>query len=323
VTRRVGSGEFVYEEVKGWGHFPEEWGYYDVADVGVDSKDRVFVLTRGMHPIIVLDNNGNYLTSWGENLFARPHGLFISPDDIVYCVDDRGHTVHKFTPDGELLMTIETADHPANTGYIFNKPDTVIMSGPPFNRPTGLALSPVGEIYISDGYGNARIHRFTQDGRLLFSWGEPGDGPGQFRIPHDVCIDEEGLVYVADRQNLRIQIFSLEGEYIAQWKEVRWPNAMCIDHEGRMYVAEMGGVFFEWPTIRLDSPQARVTVRDLSGKILAELDEEDPLAKGVWYSPHGIAVDSRGDLYVGEVTKGHTKGMAPPDWRVLRKYIRI
>jgi len=292
----------------------------------VDSQDRIYAFSRSEHPVIVFDRQGRFLGSWGEGLFKRPHGIFIGPDDAVYCVDDWGHAVHKFTTDGELLMTIETADHPADTGYVWGDPSTVRRAGPPFNYPTAVALSPEGDLYVADGYGNARIHKFAPDGRLLFSWGGPGDGPGEFVTPHDVCVDERGLVYVADRQNCRIQIFNPQGEFIGQWTDVWWPCDMCIDAEGNMYVAEIGGIFMtsgDEPAPDLNKPPARVTIRDLTGTILVEWGEEEPLGAGMYFSPHGTAIDSHGDLYIGEVSVSYTHGAAPTDWGVLRKYVRV
>ena len=323
MTTTVGSGAFVYQEYKGWGRLPEGWEFGEVADVAVDSRDRLFVLTRGEHPVIILDREGVFIGSWGEGQFVRPHGLFIGSDDVVYTVDDKGHAVRKFTPEGELLMAIDTGDSPAKTGYVLNREDTVIVGGRPFNRPTAIALAADGGFYVSDGYGNARVHRFDREGQLRFSWGEPGDAPGQFRIPHDVYVGTDDKVYVADRMNRRIQVFGAEGEFLTEWPGVRWPNAMCVDADDRMYVAEMGGVFFDWPLVRVNAPPARITVRTLEGRILAELGEVDPLGEGIWFSPHGIAVDSRGDVYVGEAAKSYTKGLASAGWGSLRKYVKI
>lgn len=319
-TRRVGSGEFIYEEVKGWGELPTGWRFVEVAGVGVDSQDRVYVFSRSEHPLTVFDREGRFLGSWGKGFFTRPHGLFIGPDDAVYCVDDCGHAVHKFTTDGRLLMTIQTADHPSDTGYDGATTESVIRSGPPFNYPTALAVAPGGDLYVSDGYGNARIHRFTPDGQLVLSWGEPGDRPGQFVTPHDVCVDRDGRVYVCDRQNCRIQVFSPQGELIVLWRDVRWPCDVCLDADGHLYVAEVGGVFMGEPD--LSRPSARITVRDSTGKVLAEWEEHDPSGAGQYFSPHGIACDSRGDLYVGEVAVSYPGGRAPADWCVLRKYVR-
>jgi DNA-binding beta-propeller fold protein YncE len=322
---RVGSGPFVYNVVERWGQLPNGWRMPEVPAVAVDSQDRVYAFCRGEHPVIVLDREGHFLTAWGEGLFKRPHGIFIGPDDAVYCVDDWGHAVRKFTPEGKPLLVIETADHPADTGYVWDHPETVFRSGPPFNHPTGVALSPEGDLYVTDGYGNARVHRFAPDGRLLFSWGEPGDGPGQFNTPHGVCVDKKGLVYIADRENQRIQIFSPQGEFITQWRDVRRPDNMCLDAEGNMYVAELGLVMQGDPenrkTVR-DAPSGRITVRDLSGGILTTWGATDPQGADVYYAPHGIAIDSRDDLYVGEVPASYSQGAARADRSVLRKYVR-
>jgi hypothetical protein len=321
---RVGSGRFVYEEVDGWGEVPDGWKIVEVPGVAVDSQDRVYVFCRSEHPVIVFDSEGRFLRSWGEGLIKRAHDIVIGPDDAVYCVDDWGHAVHKFTTDGELLMTIETADHPADTGYIWEQQTTVLRAGPPFNFPTGIALAPDGDLYVSDGYGNARVHRFTADGQLLSSWGEPGDGIGQFVTPHNVCVDRKGVVYVADRQNRRMQLFSPQGEFLSQWDDMWWPCDMCIDADDNMYVAEVGGLFMgETKEPALSNPPARVTVRDLTGKILSEWGMEDALGAGKYFSPHNIAFDSRGDLYVGEVAVSYPGGSAPADWTVLRKYVRV
>ena len=323
--RKIGSGKFVYEEVKEWGQFPDGWTVEDVPGVAVDSQDRVYAYTRHKDGMVVFDRDGNFLASWGEDQFKRPHGLFIGPDDAVYCADDWGHAIYKFTTAGELLMTIETADHPADTGYVWGDgPSAIQRGGPPFNFPTWMTLAPEGHLYVTDGYGNARVHKFTPDGELLFSWGEPGDGPGQFVTPHSVCVDERGLVYVADRQNCRIQIFSPQGEFIRQWNETWWPCDMCLDAEENMYVAEVGGLFMDTDVYPLlDTPSARITVRDLNGSIQSEWSEPDPLGADMYFSPHSIAIDSQGNLYIGEVSTSYTRGTAPDDWHPFRKYTRI
>ena len=144
----------------------------------IDSRGRVYLFNRGEHPVAIFDAEGNFLTSWGEGVFARPHGITIGPDDAVYCTDDLDHTVRKFTPDGELLLTLGTSGAPSNTGATSIDYRTIARPAGPFHFPTNLSLSPAGEMYVSDGYGNARIHKFAADGRLLLSWGEPGAGPG-------------------------------------------------------------------------------------------------------------------------------------------------
>ena len=318
--RKVGSSPFVYEEIKHWAKFPEGWKTEDAPAVAVDSNDRLCVLIRNKDGLLIFDREGNFLSSWGENLFVRPHGLFVGPDDSIFVVDDWGHSVFKFTKNGRLTMTIETKEHPADTGYLRGQKE-VTRAGPPFNEPTGCALAPEGDLYVADGYGNARVHRFTPDGELLYSWGEPGSGPGQFNPPHGVWVDENGLVYISDRMNRRVQIFNPQGEYLTEW-DAHYPNNICSDAQGNKYVAEMGGVLLHGREPRLDKLPARVTVRDSNGTVLSEWGEVDPTGSGQYFCPHSIAVDSRGDLYVSEVATSYNWGAAPDDWGVLRKYVK-
>src|SRR6476646_3379056 len=172
--------EFGYEPDDHWAKLPVGWSWMEVVAVATDAQDRVLVFSRGERPVIVFDRDGMFLRSWGEGLFARPHGITIGPDDSVYCTDDLDHTVRKFTSDGRLLLTLGTSGQPSDTGATSVDYRGILRSGLPFHFPTNVALSPAGELYVSDGYGNARIHKFAPDGRLLRSWGEPGHGPGQF-----------------------------------------------------------------------------------------------------------------------------------------------
>jgi hypothetical protein len=319
---RLGANGFFYEEINPWGHLPAGMTFYEVPDVAVDSQDRLYVFARGAHPVIVLDREGHFLTSWGQGLFKRPHGAYVGPDDTLFCVDDEGNAVYQFTPDGKLLMAITAAQEPVLPALGPGDPAPIVRTGAPFNKPTGLGLAPSGDIYVSDGYGNARVHRFSADGQLQYSWGEPGTGPGQFVIPHDVCMGPDGLLYVPDRMNKRIQVFTTRGEFVRQWSDISWPNSLCLDGQGHWVVTELGGLFWDYPRFPLDQPLPRVTVRDLEGNVLVELTEQDPLGAGRYFCPHGAAVDSHGDIYIGEVSHAHTHQSAPEDWPVLTKYVR-
>ena len=265
-----------YIVVEGWGKLPEGWRYTQVSGVAVDSRDNAYVFCRGEHPVIIFDRKGEFLGSWGEGVFTQPHGIYIDVDDHVYCIDSGDHTVRKTTVDGEMLMTLGTEGKPA-------------AEGDPFNRPTDAGISPTGEIYVTDGYGNARVHKFSPEGVHLFSWGKPGDGPGQFDLPHGVWVDGEGRVYVADRQNNRIQIFTSEGKYIEAWTDLKRPCSIRIDEGGRVHVAELA---------------ARMSVLDRKGRVLARWGGEESTVPGLFRAPHCACTDSRGDLYVGEVLEG-------------------
>src|SRR5437899_9535540 len=227
----LGSGEHRYRVVENFAKLPEGWELTDVASVAVDSKDRVYVFNRGAHPMVVLDREGNFITSWGEGLFARAHGLYIDADDNLYCTDDGDHTVRRCTTDGRVLLTIGIPNKPAP-----------FMSGEPFRRCTHTALSPKGEIYVSDGYGNARIHKFAPDGQRLMSWGEPGADPGQFNLPHNLACDADGWVYIADRENHRVQVFDGNGRFETQWHDMHRPSGLYMPPGRRQlcYIGEIG-----------------------------------------------------------------------------------
>ena len=178
-----------YKVVEGWEQLPKGFAHRDVAGVAVDQEDRVFLICRGENPVIVYDREGNFLRTWGKGDFSlRTHGIYVAPNGSIFATDDGNHTVRQFTPEGRLLMTMGTLNVPSDTGYDGKTTGSIKQAGPPFNRPTNVAIGPKGDIYISDGYGNARVHMFSPSGQLKRSWGEPGDGPGQFRLPHGIAV---------------------------------------------------------------------------------------------------------------------------------------
>src|SRR5205085_3625905 len=192
-------------------------------------------------------------------------------DDVVYCADDTDHTVRALSLDGQLLWSLGTLNRPSDTGY---SPEgranllSIKRGSGPFNRPTRLAVAPSGELYVSDGYGNARIHRFAADGTLIQSWGEPGSQPGEFQLPHSVWAHSDGRVFVCDRENDRIQIFSPSGEFLEAWTNATRPGDLFIDADDRVYVGEMSWLKRarslagrEWP----ESRDAQLSVRDIEG----------------------------------------------------------
>ena len=284
-----------------------------MAAVAVDSQDRVYLFTRGDAAVLVYERDGRFVRSWRDAGFTeRTHGITIGPDDSVYCVDDADHSVRAFTTDGAPLLTLGTRGHPSDTGYDGTAYATIARSGPPFNRPTNLAVAPDGELYVADGYGNARVHRFAADGRLIGSWGEPGGGPGEFRIPHGICVVGDGRVLVADRENDRIQLFDAEGNYLTEWRDIQRPTQLVLAPDGLLYVAELwwrsGQRSHRFGAIDADR-YGRVSVLDTAGQVLARYGGTAPGTPGGFTAPHGIAVDSRGDVYVAEVT--YTFGIAP------------
>ncbi len=309
----LGKGNWTFIVRDEWVKLPNEIVLGDVAAVGVDRHDRVYAFNRGDHPVAVFDSEGNLLRTWGEGVFTRPHGVHMGPDDTIWLTDDGDHTVRHCTLEGKVLMTIGVPGRPSP-----------FMSGEPFHRCTHTALSPKGEIYISDGYGNARIHKFSPDGKLLLSWGEPGTDPGQFNVPHNICCDPDGWVYVADRENHRVQIFDGNGKFETQWNNLHRPNGMCMAQgaDPLVYIGESG----PQGEINRDSPNIgpRVSIHTHKGQVLARLGHMHAgLEPGHFTSPHGIAVDRHGNIFVGElsgrVMARVAKTPSPKRIRVLHK----
>ena len=314
----IGAGEFSYRVEEGWGRLPDGWEFKDVAAVGVDRDDNVYVFNRGAHPMIVFDRAGKFLRSWGEGTFARPHGLHVAPDGSFYCTDDGDHTVRKCTPEGKVLLTIGIPGKPAP-----------FFSGEPFHRCTHTALSPGGDIYVSDGYGNARVHKYDPKGRHLRSWGEPGTDPGQFNLVHNLVTDAEGWVYVADRENHRIQVFDGDGKYEAQWNNLHRPCGLCMGNEASplFYIGELGPMLDS--NRRFPNLGPRLSITNNEGRILARITPDRAgVAPGQFVAPHGLTVDSRGDIYVGEVSFTAWNAVFPEQARperirTLQKFVRI
>ena len=288
-----GDGDYRYRVAEDWAKLPDGWEFRDVAGVAVDSKDQVYVFNRSEHPMMVFDREGNFLRAWGEGIFNRAHGLHVGPDDALYCTDDGDHTVRKCTTEGKVLLEIGIPGKPAP--YI---------SGEPFHRCTHTALSPDNHIFVSDGYGNARVHKYTPDGKLVMSWGEPGSDPGQFNIVHNIVADDDGWIYVADRENHRVQVFDINGKYETQWNNLHRPCGLFMPRGDcpHCFIGELGPGM---PVNRhMPNLGPRLSIVGNEGKLIARLGGEEGLVNepGKFMAPHGLAVDGRGDIYVGEVS---------------------
>ncbi len=313
------TGVLEFQVVENWEQAPAEFPHRDVAAVGTDSQDRVYLHTRHGDRVMAYESDGTFLFAWGDGIFNNAHGITVGPDDHLYCTDNRDHVVRKFTNDGKLLMTLGTAGVASDTGYDTKRGnikihhnETVQRIAGPFNCCTNTAIAANGDIFVADGYGNARVHRFAADGRLLHSWGEIGSGPGQFQLPHGIWVLDDGRVVVADRENDRLQFFSPDGDYLDEWNDIQRPCAISTDREGRIYIAELwrpveaGQGSFVHGLATVDMP-GRVTVFDTDGSIAARwgASSTNRNAPGNFIAPHGIAVDSQGSVYVSEVTGGY------------------
>jgi sugar lactone lactonase YvrE len=286
----------VTEFDTGWAQLPDGASLGDVPGVEVDAEDRVYAFTRGEAALVVFDRDGSVLRTWDRGPFVDPHGIRVGPDGSLWLTDDGDHTIRRCTLDGDVLQTIGTPGQPSP-----------FMSGRPFNKPNNIAFGPDGDIFVADGYGNAHIHRLSADGALIGTWGGSGSDPGQFYIPHDIRCDGDGFVYVADRENHRVQVFDAGGGVQAVWGRLHRPCGLAITGEGegrRVYVAELGPMFRNQVPFA-PNLGARVTVLDGNGAVLARHGAlEVGTGPDQFVAPHGIAVDSHGDVYVGEVAGG-------------------
>ncbi len=181
------------------------WALGRVSWVAADQTGLVYLLQRGdkADPVIVVDRNGKVVRSWGKGLYTTPHAIRVDPQGNVWTTDAASSMVYKFSPEGRTLLQIEVGGQPAPCGN--------------FCSTTDIAFAPNGNLFIADGYRNARILEYSPDGRKLREWGSAGTGPGQFRLPHSIQVDKDGVVYVADRENGRIQRFDSEGKYLGEW----------------------------------------------------------------------------------------------------------
>ena len=287
----IKTDKYDYELIQSWGTLPDGMTFGTVSSVAADSQNRVYVYQRKDPPIVVLDSDGNYLNSWGISAFNLPHGFCIV-DDVIYLTDREDSVCLKYTLDGKPLMVLGDRGIHSDTGC--EEPGELVpRAAGPFNYPSEMYPSPSGDLYVSDGYRNSRVHRFSAEGRYITSWGTPGKGgPGEFHLPHSLLIDEEGLVYVCDRENNRVQVFTPEGEFITMWTDMTRPNDISQSVDGDFYIAEST---FEGST-------PRITVRDKEGEILSSWESRQA---------HGLWVDKQDSVY-----------LALPGAQSVDKYIR-
>jgi DNA-binding beta-propeller fold protein YncE len=201
------------------------WAIEMVSSVAVDPSGAIYLLQRGAKadPVIVADRQGRILRSWGKGLYKIPHSIRVDPNGDLWTVDAGSSMVYKFTREGKKLLEIDVGGLP-------------VAPRSEFCGTTDIAFAPGGRILISDGYANARILEYNTAGKRIREWGMPGTGPGQFRLPHGIAIDRDGIVYVADRENGRIQRFSLEGRYIGEWGDLGKTFSLKITPAGDLWI---------------------------------------------------------------------------------------
>ena len=280
----VGSGDYKFEIVPSWPKVPKYWDLGIASDGAVNSAGEVYVFGRGDHPITIWNADGSFISAWGEGAFKMAHGIHIGPDDDVWLVDTLEHVVTRHAPGGEVLRTMGNRGIPRASYH-----------GGPFNMPSGAAVAPNGDLFVSDGYGGHRVHRFDADGELMLSWGKEGDGPGEFVNLHNIGVDKRNRVFICDRENNRIQIFDANGEVLEIWTELTAPNDLWIDGDV-ISVTDVAVPAF---------PVGRVSVWTLDGDLITRWRGREGALAGIEIGGHGIWLDGEGSLYLGgpHVTK--------------------
>jgi DNA-binding beta-propeller fold protein YncE len=334
-----------FELIPDWEKCPAgaDFSHEDVAAVACDAHDNVYLHTRHADRVSVYKEDGKYVGKWGDGVFNNAHGITIAHEQ-AYCTDNADHVIRIFDLEGGLKKTLGTKGVGADTGYAMGKGlpapkihhnERVVRTADSFNGVCNTAIARNGDIFVADGYGNARIHHYSADGKLLNSWGDIGSGPGQFQLPHGIALDNDENVIVCDRENDRLQFFDRSGKYLTMWTDILRPTHAAVDKDGLIYVTELwrpvepgqGSFVHGFPDHDLPG---RVTVFRKDGKIVARFgdDSQHRADPGNFIAPHGVAIDSRGNLYVSEVSGtfgGRTKRM-PMDVCVahqIQKFARV
>jgi hypothetical protein len=272
--------------------FPAAWNLIQASSAAVTARGTILVLHRGAHPILEFENNGKLIRSWGDGMFSEgkvaaipekfwakershysavygpagcascgAHSVRVDPRGNIWAIDATGCLIYKMDPDGKVIMTLGTKG-------------VAGTSQTSFNLPTDVAFAPNGDIYVTDGYGSARVLKYSPDGKFLLQWGTRGTGPGEFGLPHNVVVDAQGKVYVTDRDNQRIEVFDAQGRFLSQWTGTGGVSGLFMTKDQHIWTGAV--------------------LRDLNGKVLGRL----PGATGA----HGVTVSNSGDVYLAQLT---------------------
>ena len=223
-----------YEVVPSWPARPKDLTWGAVAGIAISPSDQIWTFNRGAVPVQVYTADGELVRSWGQGQFREPHQVRIDRKGFVWLVDSGLHVVKKFTPEGKLLLTLGTPGEPGE--------DSTHL-----NRPTDVAVAPGGDIFVADGYGNNRIVHFDERGQFVRTWGSLGFGPGQFSLPHSIALDSRGRLFVADRNNARVQVFDQAGRFLDEWRDLLVPWHIVITERDEIYVC--GSSPMRWPKL--------------------------------------------------------------------------
>jgi DNA-binding beta-propeller fold protein YncE len=260
---------------------PKEIKLAEVSGITINSRGEVFIFHRGERPIIAMDKAGKFLRSFGEGIKSS-HGLRCDSADNVWATDIVNHTVTQFAPDGKVLLTLGEKGFAGEDSKHFDK-------------PTDIAFAPNGDFFVSDGYGNSRVVKFSKDGKFLLAWGKKGTGEGEFNTPHAIRLDSKGNLFVGDRENDRVQVFDQNGKFIRTFGGFA-PFGLFITSNDTLFAA--------------DGRAHKVMKMTLEGKVLDTIGKMGP-EPGHFFLPHGITVDKDGAIYVTEINGKRVQKFVP------------
>ena len=277
-----------------WPRKPASFTWGAMSGITVDAQDQVYLFNRNDPTVQVYRTDGTLVRSWSTANPKGTHHIKLDPDGNVWLADFRGHVVQKYNPQGKLLLTLGEADRPGcDDGH--------------FNGPTDVAFLPSGDVFISDGYGNRRVVHFDKQGRFVKAWGEEGTGPGQFALPHAIAIDSQSRLYVADRNNARIQVFDTKGRLLAVWGDLIMPWGFAVTKNDEIWVCGSSGV--RQPSgdgwVITPPPDQLLIKLSPDGKVLLRVSLQQTTAApgnpGEVDWVHCIAIDSKGSIYLGDI----------------------
>lgn len=253
--------------------------------VAINQQGHIFITNAGPKKLQEYDPTGKFSRSLLDGVLVKPHGVRVDAEGFIWVTDLELHVVLKVHPSGQIVMTLGQL---AVAGELDPNRKTVL-----FNKPADIAFDAAGNIYVADGYGNSRMVKLDKNGNFIKAWGVKGPENGNFDNPHNVIIDKNQRLYVADRYNKRIQIFDLDGNFLEAWTHLGTPWGLALGADDKIYLS--------------DGNNEKILILDTQGKILSEYTNPGQ-SPGAMRAAHGIATDRQGHIYVTEVI----------NWRVER-----